>query len=154
MLIPLLQHKGFSLWESNVIVRYLCQTFSMGKLCLEEVELRFQAEQWMDWTVSELGLPCILYFGDWCGHLLKKETSRQSNQESRPVSGFSRCSTSIFSNWVLSAVRISPWGTFLRERWLIDGSIWKSTVPRSRHYRNGMRNCWNVRPTESTWSCH
>ena len=53
--IPLLQHEGFSLWESNVIVRYLCQTFSMGKLCPEEVELRFLAEQWMDWTVSELG---------------------------------------------------------------------------------------------------
>ena len=53
--IPLLQHEGFSLWESNVIVRYLCQTFSMGKLCREEVELRFLAEQWMDWTVSELG---------------------------------------------------------------------------------------------------
>ena len=25
--IPLLQHEAFSLWESNVIVRYLCQTF-------------------------------------------------------------------------------------------------------------------------------
>ena len=52
--IPLLEHEGFSLWESNVIVRYLCQTFSMGKLCPEEVELRFLAEQWMDWT-------CLLY---------------------------------------------------------------------------------------------
>ena len=53
--IPLLEHEGFSLWESNVIVRYLCQTFSIGKLCPQEVELRFLAEQWMDWTISELG---------------------------------------------------------------------------------------------------
>ena len=152
--IPLLQHEGFSLWESNVIVRYLCQTFSMGKLCPEEVELRFLAEQWMDWTVSELGPAMHPVFWGLVRTPPEKETSRQSNQESRPVSGFSRCSTSTFSTRVLFAVRISPWGTFLRERWLIDGSIWKSTVPRSRHYRNGMRNCWNVRPTESTWSCH
>ena len=139
--IPLLQHEGFSLWESNVIVRYLCQTFSMGKLCPEEVEIRFLAEQWMDWTVSELG-PSMhpVFWG------LVRTPPEKRNQQAIE-SGIKDCIRlftmleSTFSNRVLFAVRISPWGTFLRERWLIDGSIWKSTVPRLRHYRNGMRKC-------------
>ena len=52
--IPLLQDGEWSLWESNVIVRYLAHRYGAGTLCPDDPRQRFVAEQWMDWTVSEL----------------------------------------------------------------------------------------------------
>ena len=40
------------LWESNVIVRYLCARHSMGKLYPEPLAQRFDAERWMDWQLA------------------------------------------------------------------------------------------------------
>ena len=52
--VPLLQDGEWSLWESNVIVRYLAHRYGAGTLCPDDPRQRFVAEQWMDWTVSEL----------------------------------------------------------------------------------------------------
>ena len=38
-----------SLWESNVIVRYLCAKHAPGALYPTELAARFDAERWMDW---------------------------------------------------------------------------------------------------------
>ncbi|MGO4396155.1 glutathione S-transferase family protein [Variovorax sp. M-6] len=43
-----------TLWESNVIVRYLCAKHSMGKFYPEELAERFSAERWMDWQQTTL----------------------------------------------------------------------------------------------------
>ncbi len=48
-LVPLIEDEGFRLWESNVIVRYLCARHSPGSLYPQETQARFIAEQWMDW---------------------------------------------------------------------------------------------------------
>ena len=56
--VPLLQDGEWSLWESNVIVRYLAHRYGAGTLCPDDPQPRFVAEQWMDWTVSEL-LPAL-----------------------------------------------------------------------------------------------
>ena len=133
--------RGFPGGKVTLLSVIFVRLFRWASFVLKKSNFVFWRNSGWTGAFQNWGLPCILYFGVWCGHFLKKETSRQSNQESRPVSGFSRCSTSIFSTRVLFAVRISPWGTFLRERWLIDGSIWKSTVPRLLYYRIGMRNC-------------
>ena len=53
-LVPLLQDGDFTLWESNVIVRYLCATHSMGTLYPAELAARFDAERWMDWQQTTL----------------------------------------------------------------------------------------------------
>ena len=42
------------LWESNVIVRYLCAKHSMGRLYPEPLAERFDAERWMDWQQTTL----------------------------------------------------------------------------------------------------
>ncbi|WP_431275022.1 glutathione S-transferase family protein [Variovorax ureilyticus] len=42
------------LWESNVIVRYLCAKHSMGRLYPERLAERFDAERWMDWQQTTL----------------------------------------------------------------------------------------------------
>lgn len=38
-----------TLWESNVIVRYLCAKHSPGRLYPHDLAARFDAERWMDW---------------------------------------------------------------------------------------------------------
>ena len=47
--VPVIDDEGFILWESNVVVRYLCARHSPGKLYPEKLEARFDAERWMDW---------------------------------------------------------------------------------------------------------
>ena len=48
-LVPVLQDGDFTLWESNVIVRYLAARFPERGLMPATLALRFEAEQWMDW---------------------------------------------------------------------------------------------------------
>ncbi|MDP3138057.1 MAG: glutathione S-transferase [Burkholderiaceae bacterium] len=47
--VPLIEDGDLILWESNVIVRYLCAKHSTGQLYPEPLALRFEAEKWMDW---------------------------------------------------------------------------------------------------------
>ena len=44
----------FRLWESNVIVRYLCARHASGSLYPEPLTARFDAERWMDWQQTTL----------------------------------------------------------------------------------------------------
>lgn len=44
----------FRLWESNVIVRYLCARHAPGDLYPEALAERFDAERWMDWQQTTL----------------------------------------------------------------------------------------------------
>ena len=53
-LVPLMEDGDFRLWESNVIVRYLCARHSPGKLYPENLRARFDAERWMDWQQTTL----------------------------------------------------------------------------------------------------
>jgi glutathione S-transferase len=48
-LIPVIDDDGFILWESNVIVRYLCKKHAPGHLYPAELHTLFNAERWMDW---------------------------------------------------------------------------------------------------------
>ena len=57
-MVPLIEDDGFALWESNVIVRYLCAKHSPGNLYPQDLQARFDAERWMDWqqtTVNPAG---------------------------------------------------------------------------------------------------
>jgi glutathione S-transferase len=53
-LVPLLEDGDFTLWESNVIVRYLCAKHGAGRLYPQELRARFDAERWMDWQQATL----------------------------------------------------------------------------------------------------
>ena len=58
-LVPLLQDGDFTLWESNVIVRYLCCR-EVSALYPLDLQQRFNAERWMDWqqtTLNPAGSP-------------------------------------------------------------------------------------------------
>jgi glutathione S-transferase len=53
-LVPTVEDGEFRLWESNVVVRYLCAKHSMGGLYPATLEPRFDAERWMDWQQTTL----------------------------------------------------------------------------------------------------
>ena len=53
-LVPLLEDGDFSLWESNVVVRYLCARHGAGHRYPQELRARFDAERWMDWQQTTL----------------------------------------------------------------------------------------------------
>ena len=78
-LVPLLQDGDYTLWESNVIVRYLCARYggrapaqgaglagggpgALEALYPEDLQRRFDAERWMDWqqtTLNPAGSPAF-----------------------------------------------------------------------------------------------
>jgi len=53
------------LWESNVIVRYLCAKHSTGRLYPEPLAERFNAERWMDWQQTSLNPVSAGAFRQW-----------------------------------------------------------------------------------------
>lgn len=48
-LIPVIEDDGFVLWESNAIVRYLAAKFGTGSLWPTDIQIRADADRWMDW---------------------------------------------------------------------------------------------------------
>ena len=59
-LVPVIEDDGYVLWESNVIVRYLCARHSTGQMYPTDLPERFDAERWMDWqqtTVNPASRP-------------------------------------------------------------------------------------------------
>ena len=54
-LVPTLEEEdGFSLWESNSVVRYLAGKHG-GTLEPKDAKVRAKAHQWMDWQLSVIG---------------------------------------------------------------------------------------------------
>ena len=53
-LVPTLEDGDFFLWESNVIVRYLCARHADAGLYPQDLRTRFDAERWMDWQQTTM----------------------------------------------------------------------------------------------------
>ena len=53
--VPTLVDEGTVLWESNVIVRYLCDKHAPNSLRPEDRVKRALADQWMDWQQTTAG---------------------------------------------------------------------------------------------------
>jgi glutathione S-transferase len=64
-LIPVLQHGSYTLWESNAIVRYLCASSPERGYYPENLQLRFDAERWMDWQQTTLNRDSGAAFLQW-----------------------------------------------------------------------------------------
>lgn len=52
-LVPTIDDDGFVLWESNVVVRYLCMREG-SPLIPADLKARIRAEQWMEWQGTTL----------------------------------------------------------------------------------------------------
>lgn len=55
-LVPTIDDDGFTLWESNVIVRYLAAKHGHGTLMPDDLATRATAEMWMDWQQNTIML--------------------------------------------------------------------------------------------------
>ena len=64
-LVPLIEDGEVQLWESNVIVRYLCARHSPGRLYPLDLAPRFDAERWMDWQQTTLNAAGRNAFIQW-----------------------------------------------------------------------------------------
>jgi glutathione S-transferase len=53
-LVPVIEDDDYVLWESNVIVRYLCAKHASGQMYPTDLRERFDAERWMDWQQTTL----------------------------------------------------------------------------------------------------
>lgn len=53
-LVPTIVDDGFSLYESNAIVRYLCAKHSQAGLWPGELRARADADRWMEWLSTAL----------------------------------------------------------------------------------------------------
>lgn len=53
-LVPTIEDNGFVLWESNAIVRYLSAKHGAGRLWPEDLNVRAEADKWMDWHNTTL----------------------------------------------------------------------------------------------------
>jgi glutathione S-transferase len=53
-LVPVIEDDDYALWESNVIVRYLCAKYASGHMYPADLRERFNAERWMDWQQTTL----------------------------------------------------------------------------------------------------
>ena len=48
-LVPVIEHDGCVLWESNAITRYLAARYGEGSLWPTDIQMRADADRWMDW---------------------------------------------------------------------------------------------------------
>lgn len=53
-LVPTIKDGPLVLWESNVIVRYLCAEYGQETLWPEKPSIRADIERWMDWQLGTL----------------------------------------------------------------------------------------------------
>ncbi|MCF9045288.1 glutathione S-transferase family protein [Acinetobacter nectaris] len=53
-LIPLLEDEHTSIWESQIILRYLAEVYGKEQIWIANPQRRFQAEQWLDWYITTL----------------------------------------------------------------------------------------------------
>ena len=60
--VPTIDDDGFILWESNVIVRYLAEKHSQGKLFPLDPKTRWEAEKWMDWQQTSIRASMLIVF--------------------------------------------------------------------------------------------
>lgn len=60
--VPTIQDGDLTLWESNVVVRYLATTYGNPGLLPEDTAERWHAEQWMDWQQTTLHADATVLF--------------------------------------------------------------------------------------------
>lgn len=62
-LVPTIDDDGFVLWESHSIVRYLAAKHGAGSLWPTDLEVRADADRWMDWAFTFLNAFRPVFWG-------------------------------------------------------------------------------------------
>jgi glutathione S-transferase len=88
-LVPLMEDGDLVLWESNVIVRYLCARYGASQnLYPQDLLERFDSERWMDWqqtTFNRAGGQAFLQLVRTAPEARNAELVRQSVAATEPL---------------------------------------------------------------------
>lgn len=76
-LVPLIDDDGFTLWESNAIVRYLGAKYGDGIFYPTEVQQRALADRWMDWATLQF----YAAMGPAFRQLVRTEADRRDSRQ-------------------------------------------------------------------------
>ncbi|WP_193170075.1 glutathione S-transferase family protein [Nisaea nitritireducens] len=60
--VPTIIEDDFVLWESNAIVRYLCNKYSAGDMAPADPRAYADADRWMDWLQTTVLAPITVIF--------------------------------------------------------------------------------------------
>ena len=60
--VPTIIEDDFVLWESNAIVRYLCNNYSAGDMAPADPRAYADADRWMDWLQTTVLAPITVIF--------------------------------------------------------------------------------------------
>jgi glutathione S-transferase len=63
--VPTIDDGGYTLWESNSVVRYFAATHAAGTLWPADPRVRGDAERWMDWQLSTIQGGMTTLFWGW-----------------------------------------------------------------------------------------
>ena len=73
--VPAIEDDGFTLWESNAIMRYLADKHKAAQWYPSAPKPRAQVEQWLDWNQTRLGTEAgkIMYHTHFAGDKANKQ---------------------------------------------------------------------------------
>lgn len=75
--VPVLVDGDLILWESNTIVRYLCNQYATGPWVLPTAQQTGLAEQWMDWYIGTLNASMKVLFVQ----LIRTDAAKRDKQQ-------------------------------------------------------------------------
>ncbi|MBA2965434.1 MULTISPECIES: glutathione S-transferase family protein [Ramlibacter] len=136
-LVPLLEDDGFELWESNVIVRYLCARHADGLLYPRDLRVRFDAERWMDWqqtTLNKAGREAFLQLVRTAPAQRRQEVVDASVAATEPL-------------WDLLEAHLQ------RRAFMAGDALTMADIPIAceLHRWRGLPLAWRARPHLDTW---
>jgi len=148
-LVPVIEHDGQAIWESNTILRYLSRTFDRDRYLLPAgPQPEAQIEKWMDWQLAHL-LPGIAgLFATVVKTPSRRRDSRAiAEAQARAEAALRVMDRHLATNAFLAGVRFSladlPCGVLV-QRWLdmeIERPLfshlgrWHGELARRRHFR-------------------
>ena len=136
-MVPTLEDGDFNLWESNVIVRYLCAKHAAGSLYPEDLCTRFDAERWMDWQQTTLN-------GAGREAFIQLVRTPEENRSAHAVA------TSVAATEPLLAMLDAH---LARRRFMAGDTLTMADIPIAceLHRWRGLPLAWRARPHLDTW---
>ncbi len=94
--VPTIDDDGFILWESNACLRYLAAQHDPGGLWPEDLQVRGNADRWMDWATTTLWAVLRPAF-----HQLIRTPPEQQNADAvAEAAGLTNEYSEILDNWL------------------------------------------------------
>jgi len=143
-LVPTIEVDGIVLWESNAIIRYLSAKHGAGSLWPENLEVRAEADQWMDWATSTIrpGTSRLFHGTMVPGHELENPSAVKLDADALPAEAVAG-----MEKWAIL-------DRYLKDRAYVAGeALTMGDIPAGLHlhrwYLNGWFDLADARPPKN-----